>query len=207
MKELFKKISFIQLILDLIIVFIGVSLAFLFTNYQEKTKKEKETAQLLFLLNTGLNRYEKLFKGFISYHDDYNIHFNNQLESNEIPDIQGITFLSPAYPINAVSLLTDQGYDVLGSNIYIALISFSNAMQRLTYIEQKLVAISEKSMGLSQETFSTKTAYKQELKKWAAQYLIYLELRKSVLNELLDKSSQLKKLIDDKYPLITHETN
>ena len=196
MKKVFKRINFIQLILDLIIVFIGVSLAFLFTNYREQKKEEDETTQVLALIRIGLERYDELFEGFISYHSTYNARFSDKLKSNEIPNIEGVTFLSPAYPINAISLLSDQGYKVLDPDVYIGLTGFSNGIQRLMYIEQKLVEISEKSMQIYRDEFQTEAAYYLVQKKWAKQYLIYLIRRKKTLEELQNKNHNLRVLLN-----------
>ncbi|WP_299443695.1 hypothetical protein [uncultured Aquimarina sp.] len=195
MKEAFKKINHLQLILDLIIVFIGVSLAFLFTNYREQKMEEKEMTQVLSLMHIGLETYDELFEGFISYHTKFNTDFRNTLNNDQIPKIEGVTFLSPAYPINAISLLTDQGYEVLNPEIYVALTGFYNGIKRLMYIEQKLVNISEKSMSLIKSNFQSIKDYQFEQKKWAKQYLIYLERRKHTLQELQSKNHNLRTLL------------
>ncbi|MDY8134539.1 hypothetical protein [Aquimarina sp. 2201CG5-10] len=199
MKKMFGKISYLQLILDLIIVFIGVSLAFLFTNYREQKKEEEETKQVIELLHIGLSKYDKLFSGIISYHERYNIEFKNKLNNQEIPDFTGVIFLSPAYPINAISLLTDQGYKVLNPKVYIALTGFANGIQRLMYVEQKLVDISEKSTAIIRSNFKTSNEYEFEQKKWAEQYLKYLEIRKRILRELQNKNHNLRELLKELY--------
>ena len=200
MKNVLNKISYVQLLLDLIIVFIGVSLAFVFTNYQEQQKEKKQTEQVLSLLDTGLSLYEQLFEGFVSYHKNYNVEFRNKLNNNDIPNLEGILYPSPAYPIDAISLLTNQGYQILGPAIYVKLTEFSNAIKRLSYIEQKLVGISEKSMEINIDYFKTSKSYEEELKKWGRQYLLYLEIRKNTLNELLRKSNDLRVLLKEVYP-------
>jgi hypothetical protein len=200
MKKLLKKISYLQLILDLLIVFIGVTLAYVFTNYQEDKKQIQRTEQVLLLLDVGLERYQKLFKGFVSYHENYNEKFSNRLKENNIPNLEGITYPSPAYPINAITLLTDQGYEVLEPSIYLKLTLFSNAIQRLSYIEQKLVSISEESMKLVASNFKTPNDYHLEQKKWTKQYLLYLRIRKSIAKELLGKVYDLRVVLKETYP-------
>lgn len=200
MKKLLKRVNVVQLFLDLVIVFIGVSLAFLFTNYQEEKREEKQTEQILSLLYIGLERYEQLFEGHVLYHEKYNVEFSDRLNNDDIPNIEGITYSSPAYPIDAITLLTDKGYEMLGSTIYVNLTAFSNAIRRLMYVDQKLVSISEKSMEMNRSDFSVPMEYQLELKKWARKYLQYLEIRKNTLKELLNKSHNLRALLEEVYP-------
>lgn len=207
MKTVVKRVDFVQLVLDLLIVFIGVSLAFLVTNFQEQRKKEKETEQILSLIDIGLNRYEKRFEGYVIYHKKYNTEFRKKLNINTIPNFETSTYPSPAYPIDAISLVTSQGYQILGPIIYVKLTEFSNAIQRLSYTEQKLVYISEKSMELTEINDKTSDQYFKVQKKWARQYLLYLEIRKRILEELLQKSSDLRTLIRVTYPAITIENS
>lgn len=207
LKTLVKRVNVVQLVLDLLIVFIGVSLAFLVTSYQEQRKKEKETGQILSLIDIGLNRYEKRFEGYVMYHKKYNTEFREKLNTNTLPNFATSTYPSPAYPIDAISLVTSQGYQILGPVIYVKLTEFSNAIQRLSYTEQKLVYISEKSMELTSVNYKTSDQYHLDQKKWARQYLLYLEVRKRILEELLQKSSDLRTLIRQAYATTTIETS
>lgn len=204
MTILFKKINYLQLVLDLIIVFIGVSLAFLFTNYQEQKKKDKDTEQLISFLKIGLQRYDVAFNGFYSYHETYNRNFRNNLDNKIVPNINIVTFPAPAYPLDAFALLTKQGYRILNPEIYISLIAYTNAMERLEYIEQKLVNTSEKFTELNNHNISPEAFYFEQ-NKWARLYLRYLEIRKDIIKELLDKSDELKILLQEKYPVSSIE--
>jgi len=196
MKSIFKKrikeLNYIQLILDLIIVFIGVTLAFLFTHYQEQEKLKRETTNLLTLFELNLNDYEELFGGFTIYLEKYNEQFETQLKKGIIANYEGVTFPSPQYPIEAIDLINNQGYEVLEPGIYIKLSAFSNAIRRMIYTEQKLVEISEKYIQLPDTKNDISPVYYIEQKKWAKLYLRYSKIRKSTAHELVSIIKNLK---------------
>lgn len=194
LKKLLKKINYIQLSLDLIIVFIGVTLAFVFTNYKEQQKEEKETQRIIGLLKVGFERYEELFVGFVQRHETYNESFRNDLNKGTIQNYQGVTYPSPQYPTDVISqLLINQRN--LNTEAYVLLISFSNGIKRLIYTEEKLVENSEKYIQLPENNKDVSPVYYIEQEKWARQYLRYLDIRKSTLQELVNIIGQLKTLI------------
>ncbi|AXT19627.1 hypothetical protein D7030_09825 [Flavobacteriaceae bacterium AU392] len=194
LKKVLKKINYIQLSLDLIIVFIGVTLAFVFTNYKEQQKEEKETQRVIGLLKVGIERYEGLFKGFIQRHDVYNEEFRERLNNGFVQNYQGITYPSPQYPTHVISQLLSNQRN-LNTDAYVLLISFSNGIKRLIYTEEKLVENSEKYIQLPENTGAVSPIYYIEQEKWARQYLRYLDIRKNILQELVAIISQLKTLI------------
>lgn len=193
-KKLSRKINYIQLSLDLIIVFIGVTLAFVFTNYSDQQKEEKETQRIVGLLKVGIDRYQGLFEGFIQRHDIYNEEFRERLNNGFIKNYQGITYPSPQYPTDVITqLLSDQRN--LDTNTYVLLVSFSNGIKRLIYTEEKLVETSEKYLQLPEDRSTVSPIYYIEQEKWARQYLRYLDIRKNILKELVNIIKQLKVLI------------
>ncbi|NAS30744.1 hypothetical protein GTQ40_07155 [Flavobacteriaceae bacterium R38] len=195
-KKISGKINYVQLVLDLIIVFIGVTLAFLFTSYQEQEKVKKQTTNLLTLFETKLDDYENLFSGFAVYLEERNQSFENRLNKNVIPNYSGVTFPSPQYPIEVIDLLNDQVYEVLDQEVYIKLSEFSNAIRRMIYTEQKLVDISEKHIQLPEHDDTLSPIYYIEQKKWAKLYLRYSKIRESTSKELVSIIGDLKKELE-----------
>lgn len=199
--KILKKIDSVQLVLDLIIVFIGVTMAFLFTNYQENKKSEQQTKLILSVMDVGLDRYEELFSGFVSYHEKFNKTFRERLNAGEIQNFESDTYPSPQYPLDVITyLLTNKGYESLSPELYLKLATFSNAIQRLVYVEQKLVDASEKYTHTNLDRSKLSELYRIEQLKWANNYLKYLEIRKSTCQQLQVIISELKTLLKETYP-------
>ncbi len=204
-KKILDRIDYVQLTLDLIIVFIGVTLAFVFTRYQEENKATQRTEQVVSLLVTGLDMYEDLFGGFVLYLEEFNAKFREKLDSGELPNFESETFPAPQYPIDAISLLSDQSFETLTPEVHIKLTEFSNAIRRLIYTEQKMVDASEKYTYIPKnQPFAIPELYRIEQIKWARNYLKYSEIRKRTSKELQIKSRDLRVLLEKAYPDIVN---
>ena len=196
--ERLKKINFIQLFLDLVIVFIGVTLAFVFTNYQESQRLRDDTRQMVSLLEVGLIEYEQLFEGFVTYHESYNAKFREEIRKGAIPDFGDVTYPAPQYPIDVITfILTNESYELVDPEFYVQLTHFSTTLQQLMYTEEKLVRTAEKFEELRWENIP-ETKLKQGQVEVAKRYLKYLEIRKNRSAELKKLASSIIKLIDSK---------
>lgn len=197
--SVFKKINYLQLVVDLIIVFIGVTLAFIFTNYQDQKKQREHTKKVVQLINNDLDKYEELFGGFAIYWDSLSIDFQNNLEKGNIPNFENQTFPAPQYPIDAINLLTNQGFETLEPKVYIELAEYSSGIQALMYVEQKLVDASEKYTHLPKD-FEITRLQRYEQFKWAKNYLRYAKIRVRISSFLEEKSGELKNILRENYP-------
>jgi len=196
MKTKLKSVNYLQLFLDLLIVFVGVTLAFVFTNYQENKKLEQDTRQMISLLKVGLVEYEQLFEGFVIYHENYNANFKEQLEEGMIPDFGDVTYPAPQYPIDVISyILTNESYELVDPEFYVKLTQFSTAFQQLMYTEEKLVQKAEKFEELSWQNVSQEKLREGQF-EIGNRYLRYLEIRKNRSLELRDKAKELIRLIN-----------
>lgn len=194
-KKRIKAINFLQLFLDLLIVFIGVTLAFIFTNYQQNKLLKEDTQQMISLLEVGLVQYEQLFGGFVQYHENYNEQFRESLDSGVIPDYSDVTYPAPQYPIDVIRyILTNESYELVDPEFYVKLTQFSTALQQLMYTEEKLVQTAEKFEELSWQNGSQEKLRESQF-EIAARYLRYLEIRKNRSLELRDQAIELIKLI------------
>ena len=199
MKERFASINFTSLFFEMLIVFVGVYLAFLLSGYQETKKVEREGARVVALLQVGLEYYEKLFEGFALRHENVNAAFRSQLENNEIPEYwQGGFYAAPQYPIDVINfVLTKESYKVFALDVYLPLTSFANAMQRVMYVEEKLVSIAEQYEPLPAKSNPEYDRVFAQQRVLAARYLRYLDMRKSISEELVVKIRALSSDIEE----------
>lgn len=195
-KESLKSINLIQLLFELIIVFLGVYMAFVFSSYQESRALAKESERVVALMMVGVERYEKLFEGFAQRHEIVNAQFRSDLEQNRIPDFSESYYPAPQYPIDVINfVLTKESYEVFALKVYIPLTGFANAIQRLMYVEEKLVAISEQYEPLPVTGDSDYQRIMNQQRLHAQRYLNYLETRKNISLELVDRSRELGELL------------
>ena len=188
----------VQLIVELAIVFIGVYLAFLLSNHQESANLAEARQRALALSNIGIERYEKLFSEFVAGHETNNLAFRKSLEQGEIPYFGDVTFPAPQYPIDVIKfIMTGENYELFEIGLYIPLTGYVNGMERLMYVEEKLVELSEAYRPLPPTSHPEYDyLYAIEFQK-AQRYLKYLEIRKRTCMELVERSKELATLIGE----------
>lgn len=193
LKEQITSINPVRLFLELIIVFLGVYLAFLFTSYNEKQRTQAEIERVAALMEVGLDRYEELFAGFAQRHAIKNEEFRQQLANNQIPVFYETYYASPQYPVDVINfVLTREGYDVFSLDFYLPLTSFAHAIQRIMYAEEKLVQLGERYRRLPSPESATYQQVFNEQYILAQQYYRYLEMRRTIAEDLSQQASQLK---------------
>ncbi|MBT33920.1 MAG: hypothetical protein CMO01_30015 [Thalassobius sp.] len=187
-----KSVNYYQLFFDLIIVFIGVYAAFVLSDLQADWKKQKETQHILELLKSGVDRYESTFGGFAVWHVKHNQAFRDKLAKSEIPEFGNAYYPAPQYPIDVIDhVLTEESFKVFPVDIYVPLAGFSNAIQRMMYVEEKLVEISERYEPLPyKENPDYERVFRQQ-RQLAYRYWQYLEKRMNIAQELEKRAKEL----------------
>ncbi len=184
-----SPINVLQLFFELIIVFIGVYLAFLLANHQQERQARQERERVIGLVRLGLERYESLFAGFVQGHASRNATFRAALEAGEVPDFGGDYFPAPQYPIDVINhILTSESYAVLAQDLYVPLAAYVNAIQRMMYIEEKLAQLADRYEPLPIPPAEDAFLRQRHL---AIRYYGYLERRKSTAEELATRSTEL----------------
>lgn len=198
MKKSFKSINYVQLGFDLVIVFIGVYLAFLFSNYQEGKKQQRDGQRVIAVLKVGLQRYSNTFTNIAGYHEQKNAEIRASLEGNEIPYFGGSYYPAPQYPLDVVNfILTRESFEVFDVDIYVHLTQFSNAIQRIMYIEEKIALTSEEFRYLPPEDDPTYDQMFRDQYVLATRYLDYMERRKNAAQELVQVINALSSRLNE----------
>lgn len=195
-RQYLSTINPLGLFAELVIVFLGVYLAFLFSAHQEERKIEADKEKIVELLEFGLERYHELFSGFATRHENLNPQILATLQNGEVPDFGGEYFVAPQYPIDAIKfLLTDESYDLFENGLYVPLIEYVNRINRLMYVEEKLVELSEVYEPLPATTHPSYEHLhaKQMHKGW--RYYRYMELRKEISSNLADHIKAVQALL------------
>ena len=194
-KQKFSSLSFTSLFVEMVIVFMGVYLAFLLSNYQENRKVERESARVVALMQVGLDHYEGLFEGFAQLHETENAAFRDELNNGRIPEFWNRSYFpAPQYPIDVINfVLTKESYKVFAIDVYLPLTRFSNAMQRVMYVEEKLVTLGERYEPLPDQNDPQYERVAKQQRILAEKYWRYLEIRKAISKEIVATVRALKK--------------
>ena len=134
---------------------------------------------------------EQLFGGFVPYHETHNAEFAAALQRGEVPDFGDTFFAAPQYPIDTINyLLTQTSYGLFSLDVYVPLTRFASGVQRMVYIEQKLVELAEQYDPAPRDDSD------RARQRWRAnRYLDYLEMRKRTSASLQQQAQQIKSLL------------
>ncbi len=189
------------LLLELVIVFVGVYLAFVLTEYQEDRQRERRTERIVQVLDLGLQRYEQVFGAMVQYHDRENAALRELLEAGGLPDFGDVYYPAPQYPMDVIDyIVTEEAFRVFDVDYYVGLIGFTNAVQRLMYIEEKLVGVAARYQPLPPADDPDHARVAREQRQLAQRYLGYMERRRNTAEELRTLSAGLLKQLEPRKP-------
>jgi|GEM_PF-3441141 len=187
-----RSINFLQLFFDLIIVFIGVYAAFIFSNHRLEQQKRAEAEKVMSLMKVGIERYEKLFNGIVSYHDEYNRNFEEKLKIGEIISYDNVVYAQPQYPIDVIdNVITKESYQVFTLDIYLPLVQFTNGVKRLMSVEENLERLAGEYEEIPNPSHPRYDEIKREQIKNAKRYLIFNRMRRNISLKLASAASQI----------------
>ena len=196
MKSGFKAFGFMNFFVDLIVVFIGVYLAFIFAEYQQDQKKHRETQRVIGLLQIGVSRLEGAFNGAVGFHERFDENFSAQLETEEIPHFGFQTYVAPQYPIDQIQyIITSESYDLFDLDLYVWLTEYSNAIQRIMYVEEKIVEMSDRYQPLPPDSDPAYARIYGQQMYYAKRYLQYMNMRGDISAQLGKMSGALNTML------------
>lgn len=177
---------------ELLIVFVGVYLAFLLSQYQETRKLDDKRETVISLLADGIGRYEGLFEGFAQYHEGRNAEILAELRGGQIPDMSNVAYAAPQYPSDAIDyVLTNESFDVFELELYVPLASFANRIKQLTSVEAELTELGNRYVRVDR----TSPRY-AEMYQLGVRYHHYMEFRRSISADLAGRAAELLALIE-----------
>lgn len=195
-KKGLSSINYLQLLFDLIIVFIGVYAAFTFSSMKEDRKKQEDGQRVVELLDVGMVRYEALFNGFSQYHAGFNSEFKAKLDKGEIPEHWDYYYPYPQYPVDVINyVLTNESYQLFNLDFYLPLTGFANEVQKLMNIEQKIVETSEKYEPLPPKAHQDYQIIFNKQRVNALRFYEYLEMRRNTSARLSNQAKNIRSLI------------
>jgi len=181
-----------QVLLELAIVFVGVYLAFVFTEYQQDRERQRDADRVLALLEVGLERFEGIFERIAQYHERENPPFRAALAEGRIPDFGDQYYPAPQYPLDVIKFVTTrESFEVFPLQFYVSLTTFAATMQRLMYVEEALARASERWVALPPPEAPRFERVFAEQSQNARRYAEYLDKRGAIAAELAAQATEL----------------
>lgn len=184
-----RQLNPVAIGLELVIVFVGVYLAFVLAEYREERRLDDRRDRVIALLQDGASQFEGLFTGFAQFHEGHNAEVRAVLERGEVPDFGDQLYVAPQYPIDVIAyVLTNESFDVFDLDLYLPLTQYANGIKRLMSIEAELTDLADRYIPLGPDDDA---ALRREQRQLALRYYRYLEARRRTAADLADRSRTL----------------
>lgn len=125
LRKLFKvpdKIKWLSL--ELLVVFVGVYLAFLFQSYSENNKIDQEKYKVLVSLKKELEQFRMDFPGNAAYQKSVLKDWDSLIKINQQPDYYNWRYLEPQYNFKVIEYaINTEGTDILDFELYEGLLN------------------------------------------------------------------------------------
>ncbi len=133
------------LFLELLMIFIGVYLAFLFQNYSEQRKIDKEKEKVLMSLKLELEIFRTSFPDFANFQNEKNQEWDSLFRVRETADFYTWRYLEPQYNFQVIEYALDQkGTDIVSFEIYEELSALYSNIKRLEHAERLMTEHGQK---------------------------------------------------------------
>ncbi len=183
-----SDINPVAIAIELAIVFLGVYLAFVFSQSQENDRLEAKRQVVIELLANQMTRYEQLFEGFALYHNGVNEDILEELRSGQVPNFGDVIYVAPQYPSDAIDyVLTNQSLDVFDLDLYVPLASFANRIQQLMNVEAELTALGNRYVPVAGPA---DPRYAEQF-QLGSRYHRFMESRRTITADLAGRAGEL----------------
>ena len=186
-----RDLNPVAVAVELLIVFVGVYLAFVLNEYQEAERNREKRETVIELLREGLEQYGRLFEGYAQFHTAEGDRLRLMLAEGELPDLGGAFYVAPQYPIDVINhVLTNESLEVFDTELYIPLTEYAARMQRIMSVEAQITEIGNRYIAVTRSD----PRY-QEQRHLAGRYLLFMESRGRIAGELAERSRRLNEML------------
>lgn len=127
------------LTLELLIVFIGVYLAFLFQSYAEDNKIDKEKEKVLVGLKLELEEFRTTFERFADYQGEKVKEWDSLFQAGEVAAYYDWRYIEPQYNFMIIEYaLNQKGTDIVDFELYSKLSELYNEIKKLEHTERMM---------------------------------------------------------------------
>lgn len=130
------------LFLELLIVFIGVYLAFLFQSYAEGNKMDKEKEKVLVGLKLELEEFRTGFNRFADFQEDKVKEWDSLFAIEKVGDYYGWRYIEPQYNFSIIEYALDlKGTDIVDFDLYDDLSKIYSEIKKLEHTERLMTEL------------------------------------------------------------------
>ena len=127
------------LFLELLMIFVGVYLAFLFQNYSEQKKVDKEKEKVLMSLKLELENFRTSFPRFANFQKEKNAEWDSIFDARETANFYTWRYLEPQYNFQVIEYALDQERtEVVNFELYDRLAKLYSSIKRLEHAERMM---------------------------------------------------------------------
>ena len=162
-RKLFKvgdKVKWI--LLELLVVFVGVYMAFLFQQYAEDQKLKQEKDKVLMSLKAELDDFRSSFPRYAHSQENKNQEWDSLFAAQEVGDFYGWRYLEPQYNYKIIEYaLNQEGTDVVSFELYDELSQLHSFIKRLEHAERMMTEHGQWYRNISQSWNKESMEYKE----------------------------------------------
>ena len=138
------------IILELFIVFIVVYMAFLFQQYSENQKLNKEKEKVLMSLKAELDDFRSSFPRFARFQEEKNKEWDSLFSAQEVGDFYDWRYLEPQYNYKIIEYaLNQEGTEIVSFELYDELSKLHSFIKRLEHAERMMTEHGQRYRNLS----------------------------------------------------------
>lgn len=193
-------------IVDLLVVIIGVYIAFLIQSSAADRKDAKEKTKVLMALKFELETFRIQFPGFA----DYMTNYYEEVKDDELTDFSGWRYNEPQYAYQIIEYgMNLENEDVINFQLYDKLQKLYVQIKQLEHIERQITEISGKHKKFIPElpmTHELNLVRKADNASHFERFLMFVRSRAFSLNWLASSTNDALTLINDQLgPELTKE--
>lgn len=133
------------LVVELLIVFIGVYMAFLFQNYGEERKEDKERQRIFAALKIELEHFRVVMDGRATFTLNRYRDLRAVLNRGEYTDFSDWRFLEPQYAYQVIEYaINHQNTDIIDFDIFKSLQVLHSTIKRLEHAERMVMEMAQR---------------------------------------------------------------
>lgn len=193
-----------RLFVELVVVFLGVYLAFVLNNYREKRQIDQERQKVLIGLLEGFREIRGALPGNLAFHKNLQSEVDSVIREGVIPSqLSYWRFLQPQYNLSLIDYaLQLKGEDIIDRELYLHLSGTLVNAKKLMYTEEKLTQLSldyeDYIAGSSLLSNAEINRRKVDNFQRAKRFNKFLEDHVQVLSRIIENSDETIALIEQR---------
>lgn len=188
------------LMLELLVVFIGVYLAFLFTSYTEQQKVKAEREKVLSSLKKETEEFRVSFPDIAEFQQDKLAEWDSIYLVGGVEEYYGWSYIQPQYNFQVIEYaLNLQGTEILDFELYEALLKLYQRIKQLEDAERLMTEMATKYVVIPADLPKSSDIYKSLYGQNRFHFWKFTRFgynRAGILLGVADLASEVVKMID-----------